>query len=143
MPPIVERTESGRMDEVTTRALFRGKDRLNCIQAMLKAFQPVSGVSDEVIGSFAKLGKGKVNGGVCGALYAAEFLLDDPDAVRDLEREFEAAAGSTICKRIRKGKKLSCGDCVALAARFVREHRERHLQNPNRTRVGGWSAWKE
>lgn len=110
------------MDEATARSLFRGKNKLNCAQAVLRAFQPAFGASDKEITAFKAAGSGKAPEGVCGALHAARHLLQDPSLARKLEALFERKGGSTRCKEIRKLKKLPCGDCVALAASFLRDH---------------------
>ena len=87
-------------------------------------FSSVSGLSDDEILPFAAAGKGKAEGGVCGALHAARLLLQEPTILRQLEDEFEAAAGSLQCKQIRRARKLPCGDCVALIARCLQRHME-------------------
>ncbi len=110
------------MNEATARDLFRGKNKLNCAQSILKAFQPAFGTSDKEIAACESAGEGKAPGGACGALHAARLLLRDPAVAHELEAAFERDAGSTACKRIRKLKQLSCGDCVALAARFLQDH---------------------
>ena len=110
------------MDDATAIAWFRGKDKLNCAQAVLTAFQPASGTSDGEIAAFKTAGGGKAPGGVCGALYAARHLLQNLELAAELEAAFEREAGSVRCKTIRKLKRLACGDCVALAARFLQDH---------------------
>lgn len=110
------------MDDATAVAWFRGKGKLNCAQAILKAFQPAFGTSDAEIEAFKGTGGGKALGGVCGALHAARHLLGDPALARKLEAGFEREAGAVSCKNIRKLKKLACGECVALAARFLQDH---------------------
>jgi len=110
------------MDDATAVAWFRGKHKLNCAQAILKAFQSVFGTSDDEIKTFKAAGGGKAPGGVCGALNAARHLLRNPVLARELDTAFKREAGSARCKKIRKLKKLACGDCVALAARFLQGH---------------------
>ena len=110
------------MDDATALALFRGTDKLNCAQSILKAFQPAFGTADDEIAAFKTAGEGKTPGGVCGALYAATYLLGSPELAGELDAAFEREAGAGHCKKIRKLKKLTCGDCVALAARFLQDH---------------------
>lgn len=104
------------------KALFHGKDKLNCAQAVLKAFQTESGMSDEDIASAADAGGGKAEGGLCGALYATKLLLKNPAIQERFERDFETRAGALVCKEIRKLKQLPCRDCVALAAELFEKH---------------------
>ena len=99
--------------------LFRGKDKLNCVQAVLKAFQVEYGVSDDDIAVGAKLGGGKAEGGLCGALHAVRMLLKVSDLPEDIASEFKNQAGSLKCKEIRKLNQLPCRDCVALAAELL------------------------
>ena len=106
------------------RALFHGKDKLNCAQAVLKAFQAESGMSDSDILAFASAGGGRGEGGVCGALLAASALLQQSAVLQDLERDFETEAGSILCKGIRGLNRLPCRECVALAAGFLERHKE-------------------
>jgi hypothetical protein len=107
------------MDEATARSLYHGKDRLNCGQAVLKAFQTTTGMSDAEIAVFHSAGAGGAEDGVCGALYAARHLQKDKTALRSLDQAFVTEAGSIHCKEIRKIKKLPCVECVALAARLL------------------------
>jgi hypothetical protein len=104
------------------KLLFRGKDKLNCVQAVLSAFQAEFGISDEAIDSAATAGGGKAEGGACGALHASRMLLNDPGIQQSVDRDFEAQAGSLLCKQIRKLRKLPCVECVALAARLLAPH---------------------
>jgi hypothetical protein len=110
------------MKSEEAKLLFRGKDKLNCVQAVLRAFQAEFGISDEDIGSAANAGGGKAEGGACGALHASRMLLNDPAIQQSVDRDFEAQAGSLLCKQIRKLRQLSCRECVALAARLLEPH---------------------
>ncbi|THB65374.1 MAG: hypothetical protein D6E12_12785 [Desulfovibrio sp.] len=109
------------MKEHDAVALFRGKGKLNCTQAILKAFQEESGVSDAVIKAAKSLGGGKAPEGSCGAFHAARILLGE-QAVTPVAEAFEAEAGSTRCRRIRAMKKFTCRDCVALSAKVLEQH---------------------
>lgn len=109
----------------TAQALFGRWPKLNCAQALLKAFQAVSGVSDEELGDYKAMGVGKAPGNVCGALYAARLLLRDADSQAELAEVFERQAGSTLCREIRGARRLRCRDCVGVAARFIEAHADR------------------
>jgi hypothetical protein len=110
------------MKATEATALFRGKDKLNCAQAVLKAFQSVFNISDVDIRLSASAGSGKAEGGVCGALHAARVILKDSPFLLKIEREFEARAGSLLCREIRKLNKLPCRGCVALSAELLEQY---------------------
>lgn len=112
------------MKATKAKTLFRGRERLNCAQAVLTAFQSTSGMADESIRIAGSLGAGRAEGAVCGALHAAKMLLDDPAVLQSIERDFAAKAGSLLCKQIRKLKELSCRDCVGLSAQLLAQHME-------------------
>lgn len=113
------------MDESTAKALFGGKGKLNCLQAVLNAFQPVFKTTDAEIVAFKDAGGGKVEGGECGEYYAAKILLHDGESLLHFREEFGAGAGSLLCKDILKLKRLPCPECVALAAGRVKRHLKR------------------
>jgi hypothetical protein len=98
-----------------------GKERLNCGQAVLKAFQEKFSVSDELIAEFKAYGAGKAPEGYCGAFYAAKVILEKnfPGKLGDLENAFASEAGSTKCKKIRELRKLSCLGCIEKAAQAL------------------------
>lgn len=107
------------MKHEEARLLFRGEDKLNCAQALLKAFQEEFNVPEEDIQAAAKLGGGKAPHGECGALYAARLLIKDHKLIHTIAHDFETLAGSTKCRSIRKQNKLSCGRCVAVIAQIM------------------------
>ncbi len=94
--------------------IFRGKDRLNCAQAITRAFRPETTAAE--IKALKKAGFGKAENGECGAYYAARLLLADDERVAALKREFQRRCGSVNCRRIRRDKLVSCEECVAVAA---------------------------
>ena len=100
---------------------FTGSPRYNCAQAVLKAFQELHNVPEEQVAEFRRMGGGRAEGGLCGALYAARVLCQDPEGLAELEARFEREAGSTQCREIRKLKRLKCADCVRLAAGTLNE----------------------
>ncbi|CAG37117.1 C-GCAxxG-C-C family protein [Desulfotalea psychrophila] len=107
------------MKATLAMTLFHGTEKFNCNQAVLKTFQSEFGISDETIKSAARLGGGRAEGGVCGALHAARVLLDDHEMLPIIEQEFASQSDSIYCREIRAAKKLSCRNCVALAARLI------------------------
>lgn len=94
----------------------------NCAQAILKAFQEKYNLPDKIIIDFAKYGGGRAPEGLCGALYAANYLIlnipalsqHSPKLYQTLCAAFSAKASAITCKEIRKAKQLSCEGCVDL-----------------------------
>lgn len=107
-------------------ALYHGKDGFNCAQAVLKTFQDISGMTNDEIASYSNKGGGRAPDGDCGALFAAKVLLQNPDFDVVLDDAFNKVAGSRECRSIRKEKRLSCGDCVELAARLTGDYVNKH-----------------
>jgi len=107
------------MEKPDAAAYFRGKHGYNCAQAILKAFAPLSGFDQSCLDRFAHFGGGRAPGGECGALFAAKAILRDSIAKQEVEKAFVASAGSTRCRAIRKGRTLSCEQCVQTAAEAV------------------------
>jgi hypothetical protein len=99
-----------------------GGGRLNCAQAVLKAFERKFAVDQDVVEMFALYGGGKTPEGFCGAFYAAKYLSEKNlfvSQLAELERQFMAEAGSVKCKEIRGAKLFSCLDCVKKCAQFL------------------------
>jgi hypothetical protein len=108
--------------EEKAKNLFLGKEKYNCAQAILAAFQEKYDIPQEHIDGFKALGGGKAQEGLCGALYAGLSLARQEEAKARLTEEFTRLAGATKCREIRKGGKLSCKECVALAAATLERH---------------------
>lgn len=100
-------------------SLFSGPEKYNCAQAILIAFQERFSVQEADIRSAKSQGYGRVQGGLCGALYVGKQLLKDPEKAEELTFNFEERAGSTRCKRILRLKLITCRECVALTARLL------------------------
>ncbi|MFA6320609.1 MAG: C-GCAxxG-C-C family (seleno)protein [Candidatus Omnitrophota bacterium] len=98
-----------------------GSDKMNCGQAVIAAFREKFLVGDEDVKIFAGYGSGKAPEGVCGAYYAAKFMLEGKhkDKIRACEEMFLLNAGSVKCKEIRALKKLPCLGCVEKIAEFL------------------------
>jgi hypothetical protein len=96
--------------------------RLNCAQSILKGFQEHHRVSDQHVEDFRHFGGGKAENGMCGALFAARQLAGDDHAAKAaLDKAFLDSAGSLSCREIRKIGRLSCLQCVELAAKTLAE----------------------
>jgi len=88
-------------------------DNLNCAQAILKGFQKEFDISDQEIEEYRACGGGRVQDGICGALFSAERLLVQVDKP-GITDEFKAIVGKTHCLDIKKTQ-FSCIDCVRIA----------------------------
>jgi hypothetical protein len=113
------------------KRLFHGEDSYNCAQAILKAFQERNKLTDDEIASHVSSGGGRVEGGLCGALYAAKLLLDDVEDKAALEKTFVDKAKYATCREIRKNRTLPCIQCIEAAAELLKEKldkRERQLE---------------
>ena len=104
------------MDKPDATVHFRGTERNNCAQAVLKAYASHAGVDQGCVQRFSQFGSGRAPDGQCGALFAAKSLLEDESARQSLEAAFILTAGSAQCRQIRKLRRLSCGQCVQAAA---------------------------
>jgi hypothetical protein len=100
-------------------AYFRGQQGYNCAQAILKVFAHLGGFDESCLDRFARVGGGRAPGGECGALFAAKAILRDSVAKQEVEKAFVATAGSSKCRDIRRGRSLSCEQCVQTAAEAV------------------------
>jgi len=90
---------------------------LNCAQAVLKGFQNEFQISENEIEEYRAWGGGRAEGGVCGALFAAERLLCHANKP-SIHEEFLAVTKDIRCLEIKKGK-FPCLDCVRLADELV------------------------
>ncbi len=101
------------------KSLFHGVDKLNCAQAILKAFQAKFNISEEMIAEYKKNGGGRAEGGICGALYSVQQLMPE-QSVKATEM-FNSKAGFATCREIKTVSKYPCSDCVVLAAEIVEQ----------------------
>ncbi len=92
----------------------RAPDNLNCAQAVLAAYQAVSGRQLAPIEEYKLHGGGRAPGGECGALFAA--CQAAPGAAEALRAGFAARAGSTLCRPLKRDLRFPCTECVGLAA---------------------------
>ncbi len=110
------------MDNMTAKrasVFFHAEEGYNCAQAVLKAFQTEHSISQQKIDEYSAYGGGRAEDGLCGALYAAKSLLNDPVKTELLKNKFLEKAGGITCEKILELKKLPCPDCVNLAAGIV------------------------
>ena len=92
-------------------------EKLNCAQAVLKGFQKEFTISDAEIEEYRAWGGGRAEGGICGALFAAERLLRLAGKP-SIENEFIAATGHRNCLDIKESA-FPCPDCVRIADELV------------------------
>ena len=97
---------------------FHGVEKYNCAQAVLKFFETHPAVSPDKIEEFKQFGGGRAPEGVCGALYAAGHVLNNEKLLAELKETFKREAGSCCCREIKEAGRLSCAECVDLAADF-------------------------
>lgn len=111
-----------------TRAVdsYTGKNgvRLNCAQSVARAAKEEYAVSEKEIESLKAFSGGRAPGGMCGAAYAAQWLIarKSSEAAAQSVSVFREAIGETRCKEIRAAKKRSCMDCVAEAALLAEKY---------------------
>lgn len=95
----------------------RAPENLNCAQAVVAAYQAVSGRPVAPVAEFQLHGGGRAPDGECGALYAACQLA--PEAATRLRADFAARAGATRCRPLKREVRFPCADCVGLAAELL------------------------
>ncbi len=109
-------------------------DKHNCCQAVLAAFEDVTGFPKDTmrrLGVAFGSGMGGMEG-TCGALCGAEMVLGMKSdgkplhaRAKELHQAFREKAGATICKELKgieTGKMLcSCDDCVRFATEIVEQ----------------------
>ena len=114
--------EKETMDKEKASKHFNKKpERYNCAQAILLAFQDDYNIEQKQIKAYKSCGHGRVEGGMCGALFAAKVLLGDSDHTEELERCFCEAAGSVKCREILKLKRIPCDECVDVAEALLQD----------------------
>ena len=101
----------------------KGYVRLNCAQTIVQIFRDkFDFITDGTISDFKKKGVGKADGGECGMVYAAKFILQNSgriDMILDFEKFFTDYAGSLKCKEINKKKREFCTRCIEETAEYL------------------------
>ncbi len=93
---------------------------MNCAQAVCHGVQ-----RDDLIASMSDCGGGRVEGGTCGALYAATVIAGAEGAELIRER-FATLHGETTCRALKQGQRVSCQQCVGTAAQLLDDYLRRH-----------------
>jgi len=95
-------------------------ENLNCAQAILKGFQKEFDITDQEIEEYRAWGGGRAEGGMCGALFAAERLLLQIGK-KSVVEEFNKKAGGLLCSEI-KEKQFTCTKYVRIADELVKKN---------------------
>ncbi len=93
-------------------------DNLNCAQSILKGFQQEFEISDETIESFRPFGGGRAEGGLCGAIYAANYLMRKK-GLESLNEAFVKKAVYEKCRDIKQNKTCSCEECIRITDELI------------------------
>ncbi len=107
-----------------------GYKRMNCAQSVVSAFKKELKIDENIIDSFKSFGGGNAPDGMCGAYYAARYMLQQCSAdkqLSELEKYFLNCAGDIKCKEIRLGRKLSCIGCVEKSSEFLVDFLEKEI----------------
>lgn len=113
------------MKEKDAVKYYHGEENFNCAQAILKAYQEEFDIKDEQIDEYKDFGRGRAEGGLCGAIFAVKKLIGNQKLSEHVEQSFSHAAGGVpTCREIRKLKQLSCRGCVKTASQLLHKHLE-------------------
>jgi len=94
----------------------------NCAQSVLHAWNSKNPDKVKPVDHYAGFGGGRALGGLCGALYASCDLAGG-DSCDIIKKAFaEKTGGNLKCREVRAAGKLSCNECVALAATLLETH---------------------
>lgn len=107
------------MNRIKSENYFHAEpEKLNCAQSILKGFQNEFGIDDSTIAQFRAWGGGRVEGGTCGALFAANYLLEKRGLPK-INAEFAKRTGAERCIDIKKENKTPCVTCVKIADEII------------------------
>ena len=96
----------------------KNPDNFNCAQAILKGFQTEFQIQDEMVEAFRAFGGGRAENGICGALYAANYLMKKVGK-EPLNESFVKKTVYERCKDIKQSRCCSCEECVKIADELV------------------------
>ena len=109
------------MNRVKADKFFRAEpEKLNCAQCILKAFQTQLNIPDSIIAEFRKYGGGRAPEGICGALYAADYLLEQ-HGKNSIQEEFRQKANAITCLELKKKRKVSCETYVNIVDELLEQ----------------------
>ncbi len=103
-------------------SLFFKSRRGNCAQAVANAWSEDASKTPQLLEKMSAYGGGRAPKGHCGALYAAEYLVEEKN-LENLVKDFkEISGGHVACRQIRQSKSLSCLECVETAAELLEKY---------------------
>ena len=88
-------------------------ENLNCAQSVLKGFQKEFNITETEIENFRAWGGGRAEGGICGAVFAADRILSQIGK-ESIAGDFRIKAGGFLCTEL-KDKGFSCSEYVLMA----------------------------
>ena len=101
---------------------YHQQRRGNCAQSVVHAWNLKNPANKKPVEQYAGCGGGRAPGGLCGALHASCDLAG-PEAGKTIEKKFAGKTGGNLtCRDVRAARKLSCNECVALAAGLLETH---------------------
>ncbi len=111
------------MSAIQAKNNYIGRDcqRMNCAQSVISAFKEDFDIEEDLVEAFGSYGGGRAPGGMCGAYFAAKYILGRkyPEKQEELEEYFLKQAGALDCGNIKELKKLSCVGCVEKGSEFL------------------------
>jgi len=91
----------------------------NCAQAVANKWCNLYPTPSTILEELSMSGSGRAEGGVCGALYAAQKAL--PQQAKEITAEFEKRVGGITCRDIKMQAKTPCPRCVDIADTIIEE----------------------
>lgn len=91
----------------------------NCAQAVAYAWKEKTDGTECLGSTMARFGSGRAPEGVCGAVYAAGYILGEDGAGPLYDKFRELHGGSIDCREIRGSHTLNCVECVEAAAELL------------------------
>lgn len=86
----------------------------NCAQTVCAAFG-----REDLLEQMKSCGGGRAEGGICGALHAAMYLVG-PERAESVKEAFRLACGGTHCRELKGGNPVvPCQKCVSSAAHIL------------------------
>lgn len=95
---------------------FYLEKRGNCAQSVAFSWSKYMEGNEIAANDLSTSGLGKAPEGMCGAIYAAQGLVEASLQDEIIEKFKKVAQGHITCKDIRKSRALSCVECVGTAA---------------------------
>ena len=100
---------------------YHQQRRGNCAQSVVFAWNLKTQDSRNSEDDFAGYGGGRAPGGLCGAVHAScELAGAEAETIK--QSFAQKTGGFLTCRDIRMSKKISCGECVGLAAELLEKH---------------------